>query len=99
MVSELLVPKALHGGLVNDGYFASGVAWNQAEDAVAYTAEVRCTQAYLLVCMSSYGVLVGVKAFQTSPKCVHLSPSSCCCWEPVSLTRPPLAARSPGARL
>lgn len=24
MVTEILVPKALHGALVNDGYFATG---------------------------------------------------------------------------
>ncbi|KAG1675395.1 hypothetical protein FOA52_012314 [Chlamydomonas sp. UWO 241] len=39
MASELLVPKGLHGGLINDGYFASGVAWAGSEDAVAYAAE------------------------------------------------------------
>ena len=40
LVSELLVPKAVHGALVNDGYFASGAAWSTSEDLVAYTAEV-----------------------------------------------------------
>lgn len=41
LVSELLVPKAVHGALVNDGYFASGAAWSASEHLVAYTAEVR----------------------------------------------------------
>ncbi|KAG2444971.1 hypothetical protein HYH02_008843 [Chlamydomonas schloesseri] len=36
---ELAVPKALHGPLVNDGYFASGAAWSADESAVVYTAE------------------------------------------------------------
>ena len=40
LVSELLVPKAAHGALVNDGYFASGAAWSTSEDLIAYTAEV-----------------------------------------------------------
>ncbi|GLC61140.1 hypothetical protein PLESTB_001722500 [Pleodorina starrii] len=39
MVMELAVPKALHGPLVNDGYFASGAAWTADESAVVYTAE------------------------------------------------------------
>eukprot|EP00983_Pelagomonas_calceolata_P089400 1157308-Pelagomonas_calceolata.AAC.2 len=38
--TELQVPAALHGPLVNDGYFASGAAWSEDEQAVAYTAEV-----------------------------------------------------------
>lgn len=40
VVSELQVPKALQGPVVNDGYFASGAVWNRDESAVAYTAEV-----------------------------------------------------------
>ncbi|KAG2495995.1 hypothetical protein HYH03_005919 [Edaphochlamys debaryana] len=40
MALELAVPKALHGPLVNDGYFASGAAWAADESAVAYTAEL-----------------------------------------------------------
>eukprot|EP00198_Chlamydomonas_reinhardtii_P011561 XP_001700898.1 acylaminoacyl-peptidase [Chlamydomonas reinhardtii] len=39
VVIELAVPKALHGPLVNDGYFASGAAWSADETAVVYTAE------------------------------------------------------------
>ena len=41
LVWELTVPKAVHGALVNDGYFSSGAAWASGEDKVAYTAEVR----------------------------------------------------------
>eukprot|EP00798_Chlamydomonas_sp_ICE-L_P011997 gene11997-15092_t len=40
LLSELLIPKGLHGPLINDGYFASGVAWCKDESAVGYTAEV-----------------------------------------------------------
>ena len=40
LVSELMVPKAVHGAVVNDGYFASGAAWACGEDRLAYTAEV-----------------------------------------------------------
>ncbi|GAX72583.1 hypothetical protein CEUSTIGMA_g39.t1 [Chlamydomonas eustigma] len=43
LVWEILVPKALHGALINDKYFASGAAWchmEGQEDLVAYTAEV-----------------------------------------------------------
>ncbi|KAG2430962.1 hypothetical protein HXX76_009928 [Chlamydomonas incerta] len=39
MAFELAVPKALHGPLVNDGYFAAGAAWSADETAVVYTAE------------------------------------------------------------
>ncbi|PNH08402.1 Acylamino-acid-releasing enzyme [Tetrabaena socialis] len=39
LVAELVVPKTLHGALVNDGYFASGAAWAADESAVVYTAE------------------------------------------------------------
>ena len=40
MAFELAVPKALHGSLVEDGYFSSGPAWSPDEAVVAYTAEV-----------------------------------------------------------
>ena len=46
LVSELTVPKAVHGALVNDGYFSSGAAWASGEDKVAYTAEVRCVTCF-----------------------------------------------------
>lgn len=38
--SARLPAQALHGPLVNDGYFASGAAWTADESAVVYTAEV-----------------------------------------------------------
>jgi acylaminoacyl-peptidase len=44
IASELHVPKSLHGNLINDGYFASGVAWRPQEDAIAFTAEAVATE-------------------------------------------------------
>ena len=35
MAFELAVPKALHGSLVEDGYFSSGPAWSPDEAVVA----------------------------------------------------------------
>lgn len=34
------VPKGVHGSIVNDGYFATGVAWSPDGGAVAYVAEM-----------------------------------------------------------
>jgi len=44
VVSELHVPKTLHGGLIADGYFAPGAAWSSGGGAVAYTAEVPASE-------------------------------------------------------
>ena len=44
VVSELHVPKTLHGSLVNDGYFATGCSWRIQEDAICFTAEVTATE-------------------------------------------------------
>lgn len=40
VLKQLNVPKALHGPLYNDGWFASGAAWSPDEHRVAYCAEV-----------------------------------------------------------
>eukprot|EP00873_Tetraselmis_striata_P005737 jgi/Tetstr1/426001/TSEL_016349.t1 len=39
LLRAVVVPKALHGGVINDGYFAAGMAWSPDESRVAYTAE------------------------------------------------------------
>ncbi|KAF8057927.1 Serine/threonine-protein phosphatase PP1 isozyme 1 [Scenedesmus sp. PABB004] len=39
LVKELLVPKSLHGPVVNDGWFSRGAAWSPCEGRVAYVAE------------------------------------------------------------
>jgi hypothetical protein len=39
LLQELLVPKALHGSVINDGWFSRGAAWSPAEDVVVYVAE------------------------------------------------------------
>eukprot|EP00887_Chlorella_sp_A99_P008103 scaffold12.g8103.t1 len=39
LLKELHVPKALHGGFYNDGWFGSGAAWAPNESHVAYVAE------------------------------------------------------------
>jgi hypothetical protein len=31
LLRSTVVPKALHGGIVNDGYFAAGMAWSPDE--------------------------------------------------------------------
>nr|QKY15027.1 acylamino-acid-releasing enzyme (AARE) [Polytomella parva] len=36
---EVVIPKTLHGAIVNDGYFASGAAWSTDGKLVAYVAE------------------------------------------------------------
>jgi acylaminoacyl-peptidase len=38
-VTELHVPKLLHGGVFNDGWFGTGAAWSPDETKVAYVAE------------------------------------------------------------
>ena len=38
---ELQVPAGLHGAVLNDGWFSSGVAWDLTEERIAYVAEVR----------------------------------------------------------
>jgi acylaminoacyl-peptidase len=38
-LQELLVPKALHGPIINDGWFSRGAAWNPTEDIIVYVAE------------------------------------------------------------
>ncbi len=40
VTKELLVPKKLHGGVYNDGWFGNGAAWSSDESRVAYVAEV-----------------------------------------------------------
>ncbi len=37
---ELQVPAKLHGSVFNDGWFASGAAWDAREERIAYVAEV-----------------------------------------------------------
>ena len=37
---EMVVPKKVHGGVYNDGWFGSGAAWSSDESRVAYVAEV-----------------------------------------------------------
>ncbi|KAK9806703.1 hypothetical protein WJX73_010367 [Symbiochloris irregularis] len=39
LLRQLNVPKALHGPVVNDGWFASGAAWSPDESQIAYVAE------------------------------------------------------------
>ena len=41
LVRELQVPKALHGAVVNDGWFSRGAAWSDDERRICYVAEVR----------------------------------------------------------
>jgi hypothetical protein len=38
-LQELLVPKTLHGPIINDGWFSRGAAWNPTESIVVYVAE------------------------------------------------------------
>lgn len=38
------MPKALHGPIINDGWFSRGAAWNAAEDIVVYVAESRAAE-------------------------------------------------------
>ena len=37
---EMVVPKKVHGGVYNDGWFGSGAAWSCDESRIAYVAEV-----------------------------------------------------------
>ena len=37
---EMMVPKKVHGGVYNDGWFGSGAAWSSDESRIAYVAEV-----------------------------------------------------------
>lgn len=37
---EMVVPKKVHGGVYNDGWFGSGAAWSSDESRIAYVAEV-----------------------------------------------------------
>uniref|UniRef100_A0A383VD43 acylaminoacyl-peptidase n=1 Tax=Tetradesmus obliquus TaxID=3088 RepID=A0A383VD43_TETOB len=39
IVKELLVPKSLHGPIINDGWFSRGAAWNPTESIIVYVAE------------------------------------------------------------
>ncbi len=41
LLKEIHVPKALHGGVYNDGWFGAGAAWSPDETRLAYVAEVR----------------------------------------------------------
>ena len=41
LLRELLVPKGLHGPIVNDNWFSRGAAWSPDESKIAYVAEVR----------------------------------------------------------
>jgi acylaminoacyl-peptidase len=38
-LQELLVPKTLHGPVINDGWFSRGAAWNPTENIIVYVAE------------------------------------------------------------
>lgn len=40
LLSEVQVPRGLHGSVYNDGWFADGAAWSPDEARVAYVAEV-----------------------------------------------------------
>ncbi len=40
LLKELAVPKTLHGGVYNDGWFGAGAAWSPDESRLAYVAEV-----------------------------------------------------------
>ena len=42
VTKELVVPKKVHGGIYNDGWFGSGAAWSPDESRIAYVAEVYC---------------------------------------------------------
>lgn len=38
------MPKAVHGPVINDGWFSRGAAWNANEDIVVYVAEQRAAE-------------------------------------------------------
>lgn len=38
------MPKAVHGPVINDGWFSRGAAWNADEDIVVYVAEQRAAE-------------------------------------------------------
>ncbi|KAK9901675.1 hypothetical protein WJX75_007946 [Coccomyxa subellipsoidea] len=40
LIRELHVPAKVHGSIFNDGWFSAGVAWDSAEQRIAYVAEV-----------------------------------------------------------
>ena len=40
LLCELSVPASVHGGVCNDGWFATGAAWSPDESRLAYVAEV-----------------------------------------------------------
>ena len=40
VTKEMVVPKKVHGGVYNDGWFGSGAAWSSDESRVAYVAQV-----------------------------------------------------------
>lgn len=39
LIRELHVPAKVHGSIFNDGWFSAGVAWDSAEQRIAYVAE------------------------------------------------------------
>lgn len=40
VIKEMVVPKKVHGGVYNDGWFGSGAAWSSDESRVVYVAQV-----------------------------------------------------------
>lgn len=40
VIKEMVVPKKVHGGVYNDGWFGSGAAWSSDESRIAYVAQV-----------------------------------------------------------